>query len=324
MPPPPLRRTLTEVPQQASSPLWSSKVQMSEDTESGAMLVVFRVHENHIVNSTSQQWDSDPFFVNIHSTPVEFRVRFIAKHVAESKTGLSFKKAKGLCNMELACVGEPPEGNRFRVAFLVGPGVTHDSLGNNSGTIATVATTSGAALGEAARRITRREAQHSHDFGKYPTLGPNGNDEFWDFSSLVDKKTQLVFIGIEMLPQSDATEDESNLDQAHTCSSDVYVPRYSHAAWSSSTTCSVVNDADQCQEEPFHLDQLPETTILGPPLGLELIGLGPPPGLDLIGLGPPPGLDVSGPRLAWSLDAQHSWRRSVGSRVLGSFARFLA
>jgi len=174
MPPPPLRRTLTEVPQQASSPLWSSKVQMSEDTESGAMLVVFRVHENHIVNSTSQQWDSDPFFVNIHSTPVEFRVRFIAKHVAESKTGLSFKKAKGLCNMELACVGEPPEGNRFRVAFLVGPGVTHDSLGNNSGTIATVATTSGAALGEAARRITRREAQHSHDFGKYPTLGPTG------------------------------------------------------------------------------------------------------------------------------------------------------
>jgi len=251
MPAPPSRRTLTEVPQQVSSPLLSSKVQMSEDTESGAMLAVFRVHENHIVNSTSQQWVSDPFFVKIHGAPVEFRVRFIAKQVAESKKGLSFKKAKGLGKIELKCVGEPPEGNRFRVAFLAGPGVKHGSLGNNSGTITTVATTSGAAPGEAARRITRREEQSSHDFGKYPTLGLNGNDEFWDFSSLVDKKKQVVFIGIEMLPQSDATENESNLEQAHTCSSYVYVPRDAHATWSSSTTCSVVDDAEQFQEEPF-------------------------------------------------------------------------
>jgi len=267
---------------------------MSEDTESGAMLAVFRVHENHIVNSTSQQWVSDPFFVKIHGAPVEFRGRFFAKQVPRSKKGLSFKKAKGLGNMELKCVGEPPEGNRFRVAFLAGPGVKHGSLGNNSGTITTVATTSGAAPGEAARRTTRRKAQ-SHDFGTYPTLGLNRNDEFWDFSSLVDKKNQVVFIGIEMLPQSDATENESNLEQAQTCSSDVDVPRDSHATWSSSTTCSVVDDAEQFQEEPFHLDQLPKATILGPPLGLELIGLGPPPGLELIRLGPPPGLDLIGP-----------------------------
>jgi len=40
MPPPLSQRTLTEVPQQASSPLLSSKVQMSEDTESGAMLTI--------------------------------------------------------------------------------------------------------------------------------------------------------------------------------------------------------------------------------------------------------------------------------------------
>jgi len=297
MPPPLSRPTFTEVRQQVSSTLLSSKVQMSEDAESGATLAVFRVHENHIVNSTSRQWVSDPFWLKIHGAPVEFRVQLIAKQVAESKRGIGFKNAKGVGKMELKCVGEPPEGNRFRVAFLAGPGVKHGSLGNNGGTITTtVATTSGAAgvedvtttaaPGEAARRISRREAQCSHDFGKYPTLGLNGNDEFWDFSSLVDKKKQVVFIGIEMLPQSDATENESNLEQAQTCSSDEDVPQDSHATWSSSTICSVVDDAEQLQEEQFHL--LPKAAIRGPPPGLELIGLGPPPGLDLTG--PPPGL----------------------------------
>merc|ERR1719495_1816910 len=113
----------------------SSKVQMSEDAKSGAALAVFSVHENHIVNSTSRQWVSDPFWVKIQGAPVEFRVQFIAKEVAESKKGLSFKKAKGLGKMELKCMGEPPEGNRFRVAFLAGPGVKHVSLGNNSVTL---------------------------------------------------------------------------------------------------------------------------------------------------------------------------------------------
>merc|ERR1719464_1533234 len=70
----------------------------------------------------------------------------------------------------------------------------------------------------------KREAQCSHDFNKYATLGLHGNDEFWDFSSLVDKKKRAVFIGIELLPQSDATENESNLEQSQTCSSDADVP----------------------------------------------------------------------------------------------------
>merc|ERR1719495_2600803 len=125
----------------------SSKVQMSEDAKSGAALAVFSVHENHIVNSTSRQWVSDPFWVKIQGAPVEFRVQFIAKEVAESKKGLSFKKAKGLGKMELKCMGEPPEGSRFRVAFLAGPGVKHASLGNDSGTITTTAAATSVAAG---------------------------------------------------------------------------------------------------------------------------------------------------------------------------------
>jgi len=321
MPSPPLRQTFTEVPQHASnkmptlrraittgiSPLLSSsKVQMSEDAKSGATLAAFSVHENHIVNSTSRQWVSDSLWVNIQGAPIEFRVQFIAKEVEESKKGLSFKKAKGLGKMELKCMGEPPEGNRFRVAFLAGPGVKHASLANDSGTITTtVATTSvaagvgdvttTAASGEAAKRITRRETQCSHDFSKYPTFGLTGNDEFWDFSSLVDKKKRAVFIGIELLPQSHATENESNLEQAQTCSSHVDVPGDSHTISSASTTCSVVDDAEQFQKGQFRLDQLPNATVLGPPLGLALIGRGPPPGLELLRLGPPPGLDLIAP-----------------------------
>jgi len=141
--------------------------------------------------------------------------------------------------------------------------------------------TTTAASGEAAKRITRRETQCSHDFSKYPTFGLTGNDEFWDFSSLVDKKKRAVFIGIELLSQSDATEND--------------VPGDSHTICNASTTCSVVDDAEQFQEEQFRLDQLPKAAVLGPPPGLELIGLGPPPGLELIRLGPPPGLDLIGP-----------------------------
>jgi len=96
MPLPPPRRTFTEVPQQASSPFSSSKVQTSEDTQSGTTLALFSVHENHFVNSTSRQWVSDSFWVRIQSAPVEFRVHFVAKQVGESKKGPSFKKAKGL------------------------------------------------------------------------------------------------------------------------------------------------------------------------------------------------------------------------------------
>ena len=145
MPLPPPRRTFAEVPQQASSSFWSSKVQMSEDTQSGTMLALFSVHENHIVNSTSRQWVSESFWVTIEGTPIEFRVQIVAKQLAENKKGLSFKKAKGLGKMELKCMGEPPEGTRLRVAFLAGPGVKHGSLGKINGTITTAATTSVAA-----------------------------------------------------------------------------------------------------------------------------------------------------------------------------------
>jgi len=87
-------------------------------------------------------------------------------------------------------MGELPEGSRFQVAFLAGPGVKHASLDKHSGiiTTTTAATTRGvagvgdvttiAASGEAAKRITRRETGCSHDFGKYATIGLNGNDEF--------------------------------------------------------------------------------------------------------------------------------------------------
>jgi len=279
---------------------------MSEDAESGTALAVFSLHENQIVNSTSRQWVSNPFWVKIQGTPVDFRVQCIAKEVAASKKGLSFKKAKGLGKMELKCMGESPKGNRFRVAFLAGPGVKHASLGNNGGTVTTTAATTQGAAGvgdvtttaassEAAKRITRRETRCSHDFGKYPTFGLNGNDEFWDFSSLLDKKKRAVFIGIELLPQSHATENESNLEQAQTCSSHVDVPGDSHTICSASTTCSVVDDAEQFQKGQFRLDQLPNATVLGPPLGLALIGRGPPPGLELLRLGPPPGLDLIAP-----------------------------
>jgi len=150
--PPPLRRTFTEVPQQASKemptlrqpfateicpPLSSSKVQMSEDAESGTTPKVFSAHENQIVNSKSRRWVSDPFWVKIQGAPVEFRVQFIAKEMTENKRGLSFKKAKGLGTMELKCLGEPPKGNRFPVGFLPGPGVRHASLDNSSGTVTT-------------------------------------------------------------------------------------------------------------------------------------------------------------------------------------------
>jgi len=107
---------------------------------------------------------------------------------------------------------------------------------------------------------------------------------------LVDKKKRAVFIGVELLPQSDSTENESNLEQAQSCLSDVDVPEDSCTICSASTTCSVVDDAEQFQEEQFRLDQLQKAMILGPPPGLELIGLGPPPGLELTRLGPPPGL----------------------------------
>jgi len=304
MPHPLLRRTLTDVPQQVSSEmlplrralttgtcsLLSSKVQMSEDAESGATLAVFSVHANHIVNSTSRQWVSDPFLLNMQGAAVEFRVQFIAKQVGESMRGLSFKRAKGLGKMELKCVGEPPEGNPFRIAFLAGPGVRHSSLGNHSGTITTTtaATTSDvaggmeatttSATGEAARRMTRREAQCSHDFSKYPTVGLTGKDEFWDFSSLVDKKKHIVFIGIEMLPQSDAIKNKPNLEQAQICSSEMDVPGDSHTIWHTSNP----DDAEQFQEKQFRIRQLAKAATLGPPPGLELIGLG-PPGLELIG-----------------------------------------
>jgi hypothetical protein len=257
---------------------------MSEDTESGATLAVLSVHENHIVNATSRQWVSDPFWVQIRGAPVEFRVQFVAKQVAESKRGLSFKKAEGLGKMELKCVGEPPEGSRFRVAFLAGPGVKHGVED----------VTTSASL-EAARRITRREA-HCHDFGKYPTCGLNGTDEFWDFSSLVDKKKRAVFVGVEMLPQCDASEKEPNLEQGQACSAEIDAPEDAHTSWSTSTpTGSAVADAEQVQEEQFRIHRLLKPAILGPPLGLELIGLGPPPGLELVRPGPPPGLELIRP-----------------------------
>jgi len=206
----------------------------------------------------------------------------VAKQVAESKKGLSFKKAKGLGKMELKCVGEPPEGTRFRVAFLAGPGVKHDGLGNNSGIIS----------GEPAKRMRRRETQSSHDFGKHPTLGLNGNDDIWDFSSLVDKKKHIVFIGIEMLQQRDATEKGPNLEHAQTCSPEIDVSGYSRRIWSAShATGSAVDDAEQLQEQ-FRFRQLLKAAMLGSPSGLGLIGFGPPPGLEMIGLGPPPGLDL--------------------------------
>jgi len=285
MPPSLLGRTFTEVPQQASNamptlrrafnagtcPLLSRKVQVSEDTETGAKLAVFSVHEDHIVHSTTRQWVSDAFWVKIHGAPVEFRVQFVAKQVGESKRGLSFKKAKGWGRIELKCVGEPPEGNRFRVSFLAGPGVKHSSLADKSGTITTTAANATAAPGKAARRMVRREAQCSHDFSEYPTFGLNGKDEFWDFSSLVDKKKQAVFIGIEMLPQSDATENKPNLEHAQTCSSEMDVPGDSHTSWSTSPTDDA---AEQFQEEPFRFRQVAKAAILEPPPGLELIGLG--------------------------------------------------
>jgi len=277
---------------------------MSEDARSGATRAIFSIHENHIVNSASQRWVSDLFWVTIQGAPVPFRVQIVAKQLAENKKGLSFKKAKGLGKMELKCMGEPPEGTRLRVAFLAGPGIKQGSLGKINGTITTAATTSVAArvedvttiaaCGEAAKRMMRREAQSSHDFGKHPTLGLNGDDEIWDFSSLVDKKKHTVFIGIEMLPQSDAIEKEPNLEQTQTCLPEIDVPGDSHTILSASNvTSSAVDDAEQLQGK-FRLCQLLKAAIIGPPPGLDLIGLGPPPGLELIRLGSPPGLDFAG------------------------------
>eukprot|EP00419_Tripos_fusus_P079093 CAMPEP_0172940696 /NCGR_PEP_ID=MMETSP1075-20121228/224168_1 /TAXON_ID=2916 /ORGANISM="Ceratium fusus, Strain PA161109" /LENGTH=398 /DNA_ID=CAMNT_0013802101 /DNA_START=39 /DNA_END=1235 /DNA_ORIENTATION=+ len=236
---PTLQQASAEAPQQTSNetpnqaqvqvipagtvPMLNSKFQTSEDTKPGATLTVFSAHVSHIVNSaTRQHWVSDSFWVNIQGAPFEFRVIFTAKQVGETKKGLSFKKANGWGKMELKCAGKPPEGNPLRVAMLAGPGVRQHSLGgNNSGNVATtVAATSQAAAGvedlrttaapgEAARRMTRREAQYNHDFGKHPTFAFSGHDEFWDFSSLVDKRKQVVFIGIEMFPEKDASERES-------------------------------------------------------------------------------------------------------------------
>jgi len=239
---PTLQRASSEAPQQTSNetpnqarviptgtvPLLSSKFQTSEDTMSGATLTVFSAHVSHIVNSaTRQQWVSDSFWVNIQGAHFEFTVIFTAKQVGETKRGLSFKKANGWGKMELKCAGEPPEGNPVRVAMLAGPGVRQHSLGgNNNGNVATtIAATSQtaagvedvrttAAPGEAARRMTRREAQYNHDFGKHPTFAFSGQDELWDFSSLVDKRKQVVFIGIELFPQQDASEREPKVERA--------------------------------------------------------------------------------------------------------------
>merc|ERR1719215_1613624 len=114
---------------------------MSEDARSGATRAIFSIHENHIVNSASQRWVSDLFWVTIQGAPVPFRVQIVAKQLAENKKGLSFKKAKGLGKMELKCLGEPPDGNPFRVAFLAGPGVKRGNHGNNRGTMTTTAAT---------------------------------------------------------------------------------------------------------------------------------------------------------------------------------------
>eukprot|EP00419_Tripos_fusus_P064835 CAMPEP_0172931128 /NCGR_PEP_ID=MMETSP1075-20121228/219340_1 /TAXON_ID=2916 /ORGANISM="Ceratium fusus, Strain PA161109" /LENGTH=319 /DNA_ID=CAMNT_0013792445 /DNA_START=24 /DNA_END=979 /DNA_ORIENTATION=+ len=193
--PGPLKRAQTEQ--------WKSKVQTFE--LKGATLAVFSVHENHIVNSSSRQWVSDAFFYPIKGINVEFRVQFIAKQMAEGKKGHSFKKANGWGKMELKCAGEPVEGDRFKVAFLVGPGVKQYS----SLRATAAATDETGLMGEAAdpaKKIDRRETQSSHDFGKYPMLGLTGDKEFWDFGSLQDKKKQLIHIGVEMLPQKSASE----------------------------------------------------------------------------------------------------------------------
>jgi len=186
----PLKRAVT------TGASWTSKVQTSE--LHGKTLAVFSVHENHIVNSSSRQWVSDPFFVKIQDVPVEFRVQFIAKQMAEGKKGHSFKKASGCGKMELKCAGEPGEGDRFRVAFLAGPGVKQYSL--RAATTDETGVTGEA--GDPAKKMVRRLTPSCHDFGKYPIFGLAGDEEMWDFGSLLDKKKQLVHIGVEMLPQS--------------------------------------------------------------------------------------------------------------------------
>mmetsp|Transcript_56183 Transcript_56183/g.111661 ORF Transcript_56183/g.111661 Transcript_56183/m.111661 type:complete len:272 (-) Transcript_56183:75-890(-) len=195
---------LTRLISTGTVPLLSSEVPTSEDAKTGATLAVFSVQENHIVNSTSRQWVSGPFWVNIQGAPFEFKVKFTAKQVAEAKRGLSFKKANGWGKMELKCAGEPVEGDRFKVAFLVGPGVKQYSLNATAAT--TDETVSMGETGDPAKKIDRRETQSSHDFGKYPLLGLPAEYEMWDFGSLQDKKKQLIHIGVEMLPQKSASE----------------------------------------------------------------------------------------------------------------------
>mmetsp|Transcript_56257 Transcript_56257/g.108575 ORF Transcript_56257/g.108575 Transcript_56257/m.108575 type:complete len:238 (+) Transcript_56257:76-789(+) len=198
---------LTRLISTGTVPLLSSEVPTSEDAKTGATLAVFSVQENHIVNSTSRQWVSGPFWVNIQGAPFEFKVKFTAKQVAEAKRGLSFKKANGWGKMELKCAGEPVEGDRFKVAFLVGPGVKQYS----SLRATAAATDETGLMGEAAdpaKKIDRRETQSSHDFGKYPLLGLPAEYEMWDFGSLQDKKKQLIHIGVEMLPQCSVSDDK--------------------------------------------------------------------------------------------------------------------
>jgi hypothetical protein len=304
---------LTRLISTGTVPLLSSEVPTSEDAKTGATLAVFSVQENHIVNSTSRQWVSGPFWVNIQGAPFEFKVKFTARQVAEAKRGLSFKKANGWGKMELKCEGAPPEGTQFRVAMLAGPGVKHHSLGNNNGAVVTTiaATTCDAARvedvittaapGEAAKRASRREAQCNHDFGKYSTFAFSGHDEFWDFSSLVDKKKHAIFIGIEMLPQEVATEKELEVEQSQVRLPEIEILGNSKYTCSAiTTTCTVgyvADDADKFSEEYVCKRRRTIASMLGPPPGLELIRphpglelIGPPPGLELIGL--PPGLVV--------------------------------
>lgn len=215
---------------------WNSKVQTSE--LQGKTLAVFSVHENHIVNSSSRQWVSDPFWVKIQGVPVEFRVQFIAKQMAEGKKGHSFKKASGWGKMELKCAGEPDEGDRFRVAFLAGPGVKQYSFRTAA------SATDDTEAGDPAKKMVRRETPSCHDFGKYPIFGLTGEQEFWDFGSLLDKKKTSVHIGVEMMPES--------------------------TIWSVSTADA---DDDEFQNEQFLQAQQNEKLSIGAPPGLERVEL---------------------------------------------------
>jgi len=254
----------------------SSKVQ-TYPMPNGATLAVFSVHENHIVNSSSRQWVSDCFFFSINGKDVEFRVQFVAKQMAEGKKGHSFKKANGQGKMELKCAGEPPEFSIFKVAFLAGPGVKQYSL-RASGAMADDLI--GGEAGDPAKKtMDRRETPTSHDFGKYPTFGLTGANEYWNFGSLLDKKKNVIHVGVEMIPQNIGSNDDKpsannpsentpndNIDTASTA-----IPSQQDSQQTAASE-SDLQAMEAHEDQQFRLSEARKAglPVVGPPPGLEM------------------------------------------------------